>query len=111
MGSSALTSIFSAVDAIAVYDGRGIPAGSATCIVREVAMLRETGLPAGDLRRVEAISIDVHRLAMLIGRGGAEAEREAYALKRKLPKDCWAWVADLQIGYAAEDLECRHVLN
>jgi len=99
--SAALTRLFSAVDAIAIYDGRGIPAGASASIAREVARLRSAGLPVAQLRGAEAISIDVHRMTLLLAYGGAAARDQAQSLRRKLLKDIWAWIASLPIGHAA----------
>jgi len=97
---SALTSLFSAVDAIATYEGRGIPAGASASITREVARLRSAGLPVAQLRGVEAISIDVHRMTLLLAQGGSAARDQAQSLRRKLLKDCWEWIAGLPLGQA-----------
>jgi hypothetical protein len=99
--SAALTSLFSAVDAITSYDGRGIPAGASASIARDVARLRSSGLPVAQLRGAEAISIDVHRMTLLLAYGGAAARDQAQSLRRKLLKDVWAWIAGLPLGHAA----------
>jgi hypothetical protein len=99
--ATTLTSLFSAVDAIATYDGRGIPAGASASIAREVARLRSAGLPVAQLRGAEAISIEVHRMTLLLAYGGAAARDQAQCLRRKLLKDCWAWIASLPLGHAS----------